>query len=283
MNNLTREWFSKLLLLIYVCASLTLTGCNQHRSSKILLIATTTHIQSALQSIGGKHVEVTLLVPPSSCPGHYDFSPTDVAKVSQSKAVFMHGYEKFVPRLLEAVSKHKPKVYVIDIKGNWLVPNVQTKALRSIAAKLSELDPKHKHYYNQRLTNLLENNRLVAKNLQNLCKQSNLNRYAVISSDQQLPVLKWMGLRVVGTYGRPEDLTPLLLHNLVRTARQQNVRLVVDNLQSGPSAGMQLAQDIDAVHVTLSNFPGGFPNTNSWELCLQDNVKRVLTALKPKE
>ena len=101
----------------------------------------------------------------------------------------------------------------------------------------------------------------------------------VLCSDQQAEVAKWMGLSVVDTYPRAEQFTPVLLHYMTDLGRKNNIRLCVDNLQSGPDAGKELAKDISAVHVTLSNFPGGFVGTDTWSECIQDNVNRVIRGI----
>jgi len=79
-----------------------------------------------------------------------------------------------------------------------------------------------------------------------------------------------MGLKVVATYGRAEDLTPAEWQRVTVAAREAGGRLVIDNLQSGANTGVGLARELGAQHVTLSNFPGGFPHTASWESCLRE-------------
>jgi hypothetical protein len=59
----------------------------------------------------------------------------------------------------------------------------------------------------------------------------------------------------MATYGRSENLTPRALRDLIEIGRKNRVRLVIDNLQSGPEIGSQIAQDVGARHVVLTNFP----------------------------
>ena len=55
----------------------------------------------------------------------------------------------------------------------------------------------------------------------------------------------------------------------------KRVALVVDNLQSGPNTGKQIAEDIGAAHVTLSNFPlkGSFIETLEENVAKLENVR----------
>jgi hypothetical protein len=86
---------------------------------------------------------------------------------------------------------------------------------------------------------------------------------AVIASDKQAPFLSWLGFRVVAAYGNADDFSAHELTRLARVALDSSVQLVVDNLQSGPDAGLGLAQAAQAEHVTLTNFPlkGNYPET----------------------
>jgi zinc transport system substrate-binding protein len=56
--------------------------------------------------------------------------------------------------------------------------------------------------------------------------------------------------------------------------------LVIDNLQSGATTiSAAMIQDIGALQVTISNFPGGFENTETWEKAIDKNVDLLLEAL----
>jgi hypothetical protein len=54
------------------------------------------------------------------------------------------------------------------------------------------------------------------------------------------------------------------------------VKLVVDNLQSGPDTGEPLAQGLGAKHVTLTNFP----LQGSYRQSLLDNVTALARAIE---
>jgi hypothetical protein len=74
------------------------------------------------------------------------------------------------------------------------------------------------------------------------------------------------------------------VERLVTEAKQAGVALVIDNLQSGATAASEtMAQDIGAVQVTISNFPGGLENTETWEKAIDKNVDLLLEALNEWE
>jgi hypothetical protein len=68
---------------------------------------------------------------------------------------------------------------------------------------------------------------------------------------------------------------------LITEAKQAGVALVIDNLQSGSTTlGASIEGDVNAIPVTISNFPGGLENTETWERAIDKNVDLLLEALQ---
>jgi zinc transport system substrate-binding protein len=75
-------------------------------------------------------------------------------------------------------------------------------------------------------------------------------------------------------------LSPADVNQLITEANQAGVVLIIDNLQSGSATlGAVMEQDIEAIPVTISNFPGGLENTETWEKAIDKNVDLLLEAL----
>lgn len=282
MKLTKRIWWGIGILLV-ILLSVVLYGRsvpeNITETEKLDVVVTTSHLRCALKDIGGSRVRVTVLVSPSSCPGHHDIKPKDISVLEGSKLLLSHGYEEFVPNLLKSLGKRRPESIVIGVEGNWLVPEVYLRAAEEVAHVLQEADPANADYYGASLTSLRTVKKELEGKLLNELKSSRVSGMPVLCSEQQKQLLEWMGMRVFGTYPRAEETTPPMLHRLVVFGKEEKVRLVVDNLQSGPAAGKQLASDIGAAHVTLSNFPGGFSGTDTWQACLEDDVQRIIQAL----
>jgi zinc transport system substrate-binding protein len=194
--------------------------------------------------------------------------------------VLTHGYEAFIDRLVDSAGRNRPKLVNVRVAGNWMVPDVYIRGARQVTDALCAVDPKHSADYYSSLSSLEARTKKLSAEMSKNLKANAVSRVAVLCSDQQKPFVEWMGFKVVGTYARAEEFTAAELHELTTIGRRQNVRLVIDNLQSGPTAGKELSKDIGAAHVTLSNFPGGFAGTDTWSACLRDNVRRVLKGLK---
>ena len=70
-----------------------------------------------------------------------------------------------------------------------------------------------------------------------------------------------------------------IVKELVDKGREAKVTLIIDNLQSGKDAGAAIAEELDCERVILSNFPGGFDNTETWEKAIDRNVELILEAI----
>ncbi|NQT04968.1 MAG: zinc ABC transporter substrate-binding protein, partial [Dehalococcoidia bacterium] len=80
-------------------------------------------------------------------------------------------------------------------------------------------------------------------------------------------------------FGRPDSLTPQVVKELVDKGREGEVALIIDNMQSGQDAGAGIAEELDSARVILSNFPGGYDNTETWEKAIEYNVALLLAAI----
>ena len=254
----------------------TLACCQAQAAGKLSVVVSTTLLESAVRDIGGGRVSVSVLIAPGSCPGHYDICPRDIRKLSSSKLILTHGYESFVDNIVRSVGPNKPTLFKISVPGNWMVPDVYVRGAEQVANVLCKADPKYASQYRASLSSLRARATKLAAQVLRESRAAGAQKTAVLCSSQQEGFVRWMGYNVVGTYARAEEFTPAGLHKLTSDARKRSVRLVIDNLQSGPTAGKELAKDIGARHVTLSNFPGGFADTGTWSKCFRDNANRLI-------
>ena len=278
--------YAAAVLVIIICAVLVSSRPVQkpdvNSSGRLQVMATTTLLECAVREIAGDRVKVGVLIAPGSCPGHYDIRPEDMKTLSASAILFTHGYEGFVPQMMKSIGSDSLKQVAIDVKGNWMIPAVYIKALKQVSLELSKSDPEHSDEYNKTLARLTAEYTEFDAEIKARLEKAGAKGVRVLCSDQQMETAEWLGLDVVDVYPRAEQFTPVLLHYMTDVGRRNKVRMCVDNLQSGPDAGKPLAQDIGASHAVLSNFPGGFKDTDTWKLCVEDNVNRVIEGLKAK-
>ena len=240
-------------------------------------------IADVTQDLADGKLEVRNLIPPGMCPGHYDVKPSDVERLANSKALLIHNWQenmKNITGLVEAADNPDLIIKVIDVPDTPMVPGVQAQAIDKIAQALSEIDPENSTYYRQR--GELRKQAVLTKGeeIQSRLKEAKVSEAKVICSDMQAGFVDWAGFDVVATYGRPEELSVAEVEQLVTEAKQAGVALVIDNLQSGATGSSEaIALDIGAMQVTISNFPGGFEDTETWEKAIDRNVDLLLEAL----
>ena len=259
---------------------LALPSCS-HSSADI--VAGSTLIADIAQDIAVDKLQVTNLIPPGMCPGHYDVKPGDVETLANSKAFIIHNWQQDkanITSLIEAADNPNLIIKVIDIPDAPMLPEVQAEAVGKIAQALSDIDPENSAYYREKAEKRKKTVLAEVEKVASMLQQAEVKGVKVICSGMQAEFVKWADFDVVATYGRPEELSPMDIAQLVTQAKQAGVSLVIDNLQSGGTAASEtMAQDIGATQVTISNFPGGFEETATWEKAMNKNVDFLLAAL----
>ena len=278
--------FVPVILVVLILANLfTLSSCTQQQSADIM--AGSSLIANIIQDVADVKLETRTLIPPGTCPGHYDVKPSDIEALANSKALFIHNYqENFenITGLIEAAENPDLIIKVLNVTGNWMVPAVQAEAVDKIAQALGEIDPENAAYYEGKAAERVQAILDYGEEVKNTLQEAGVDGVKVICADMQAGFIGWAGFNITAIYGRPEELSPADVEQLVIDAIEAGVVLVIDNLQSGATAASEtMAQDIGAIQVTISNFPGGLENTETWEKTIDKNVDLLLEALNEWE
>jgi len=249
-------------------------GCAQSSARRPRIVASTTLVSTIVQAVAPGRFAVTTIAPAGLCPGHFDLKPSDVAAANNARLILNHGWEAWYPSLEKAIIPPGPRRVTLTTKGNWMIPELQKQAAAEIAALLAELDTARADTYRiaaDRYRAEVDSAAVAARSM-----LAGKELPPAIASEQQTPFLKWLGFRVVATYGRAEDFTAQELTRLARVASDSGVKLVVDNLQSGPDTGEPLAEALKVNHVTLTNFP----LEGSYRRSLLDNAAALAQAIE---
>jgi zinc transport system substrate-binding protein len=270
-----------LLIAALVGALVTVLVLTQHAQPSVDIMAGSSLITNIIQDVADGKLETRTLIPPGVCPGHYDIKPGDIVALANCRALFIHDYQQYFQNInaaIEAAENPDLIIMAINVTGNWMVPQVQAEAVSKIAQALGELDPENAAYYEGKATERAQAILEKGEDVRNRLLEAGLEGVKVICADMQADFVEWAGFDVVATYGRPEDLTLAQKQELVDKAREAEVALIIDNLQSG-APDTTMAEDIGAIQVTISNFPGGLENTETWEKAIDKNVDLLLEAL----
>jgi ABC-type Zn uptake system ZnuABC Zn-binding protein ZnuA len=272
-----------LLIAVLVGILVTFLVRAQHTQPSTDIMAGSSLISNIIQDVAGDKMETRTLIPPGVCPGHYDIKPGDIEALANSTALFIHDYQQSFQNIagaIEAAENPDLIITVLNVTGNWMVPSVQAEAVDKIAQALGETDPENAAYYEGNATERAQVILTKGEEVKNRLQEAGVEGVKVICAAMQEGFVRWAGFNVTATYGRPEDLTPLQMEELINKAREAGVALVIDNLQSGSTTlGAAMEHDIEAIPVTISNFPGGLENTETWEKAIDKNVDLLLEAL----
>jgi len=259
-------------------------GCAPAGTSKLKVVTSTSLIASLVERVGGNRVDVVNIIPPAQCPGHFDVKPGDIQRLADADLFFLHGWqgEMFSEELIASANNPDLTVVTVDIEGlgsDWMIPSGQLAATDKITDALCQVDTENCSVYQESATEYKE--AIVAKEaeIEARLNQANLSGVNVMCADMQAGFVGWVGLNIVATYGRPDSLTPQVVRELVDTGSAENVTLIIDNLQSGQDAGKGVAEELGCRRIIISNFPGGFADTETWEKAIDKNIELILEAI----
>ena len=276
---------ASVVLALGTIATLTLGACAPAKTANLNVVSSTSLIAQIVTRVGGDKVSVINIIPPAQCPGHFDVKPGDIQRLADANLFLLHGWqgEKFSQELIDSADNPDLTVVSLDIQttesDNWMVPSVQIEATDKITAALCQVDSENSTAYQQRAADY--SNVISAKEaeLRGELDQVDFSTINVMCAEMQAGFVGWLGFNIVTSYGRPDFFTPQVVRELVDTGREAGVSLIIDNLQSGQDAAKAVAEELGCTRIILSNFPGGFTDTETWEKAIDKNVALVLEAL----
>ena len=279
MNKVNKFVLSTLLIVLITCVSF--SSCIQTTTDALKVVTSTSLLAFIVEQIGDDTLEVVNIIPPTQCPSHFDVKPGDIQKLSEADIFFMHGWqgEKFTTDLITSAENPSLTVVKVDMQGNWMTPSVQIKATDKLISELCQIDPDNCPIYEESAIKYQTTISRKGDELKDILSKVNTSKVNVLCAEQQAGFVKWAGLNIAGTFGRPDSLTPQVIKELVDKGRAEDVTLIIDNLQSGPDAGASIAEELGCNRIILSNFPGGFDDTETWEKAIEKNVALLLEAI----
>lgn len=263
---------NRFLLIVFLLAAVTAAI-----AAPIKIVVTTSLIGSVISDVGGKNVKLHVFTASSGCPGNFDCKPSDMTAVNSSKFIFYHGFESYIGKIVKG-SSGKPKVIVLAKDKNLLVPNNYIAAVKTVRDILIKFDPQNKKIYTENSNSAINKINRINKNIKS--KSGKLKGIKVICADANVEFVKYLGFDVVGTYPNPDSLSAKKWSDISKAAKNRRVKLTIDNFQTGQYVTSQLAKDVKAKHIVLSNFPGAYKNTATYEKCVMKNLDICLKAVK---
>ena len=251
-----------------ICFCSALHAMDEHKQPAVL--ATTSLIETMATAVGGDKIQVVALIPAGICPGHFDMAPQQIQLIHNSSLVLYHGWESWIDEIQKLAPSSNTHFISLEKEGNLMIPDHYLNALKVVTEQISCLDPVNAKFYQ-------EKGRAYSQTIANVAillkqKAKKIQGMPVICSRLQEHFLRWLGLNIIATYGRPDELTPRTIIELIKSGRQHHIKAVIDNIQSGENAGLMIAKDIPAIHIALTNFP----INESYLEALKNNINKLL-------
>lgn len=279
--NRRHYWLSVLILGVTMLMGAISGGCTSEEAEKLQVVTSTSLLAQIVERVGGENVAVVNIIPPAQCPGHFDVKPGDIQKLADATIFLMHGWqgEKFTDDLIASADNPDLNVHKIDVPGNWMTPQVQAQAIDLITGVMSEADADNSADFQKNAESFKASVNAKGAEMAAKLAEANVAEVNVLCADQQQGFVQWAGFNIVAIFGRPDSMTPQVVKELVDKGREGKVTLVIDNMQSGQDAGAGIAEELGSARVILSNFPGCYENTETWEKTIDYNVELLLAAI----
>jgi zinc transport system substrate-binding protein len=269
-----------LLVLGLILAPL-LGSCAPAKTPQLKVVTSTSLLTYIVQQVGGDKVDVVNIVPPAQHPGDFDVKPGDIQTLASASLFLLHGWpgEGYADKLIASANNPNLTVIKANVNGNWMIPSVQMAATDKVAGILAQVDSKNASAYQKSAEEYKQRIQKKEADIKASLAKANISQVNVIASDRQAEFLQWAGLNVVAQFNTTDMDKSEVVQELVDKGRQANVTLIVNNLQDGKDAGKAVAQELGAKNLNLSNFPGGFSNTETWEKAIDRNIELILGAV----
>ncbi len=241
------------------------------------VVTTTSVLSSIVADLAGPDLQVSVLVPPGSCPGHFDIKVHHLRLLEESGILLAHGFEEYLPDIRRSVSAPDFEPHLIRIEGGWLTPDGMSALYRQVAAHLANVFPEDADVFESGLSGALGRIAETEALVRSIAEDRGFSGVKILCNAHLGGFLAHLGFETAAVYGRREDLSPAGIRSLIGTGRGEGVRLVVDNMQAGTDTGRKFAAELGVPHLAVSNFPGVLPGAATLYETLLANTKMIET------
>jgi len=245
-----------------------------------VVIATTTMIGSMLEALSGGELEIRVLIPPGSCPGHFDLKPGDAVHLSQADLVLRHDFQSYLDRKLVAQNPDL-RVEILasprHAAGDLVIPSNHLIALQRVKEILESSFSSLTPVFETNFAGARKQIEQAEKEARRKIEAADFSGVKVLASFRQADFVRWAGLDVVDQFtNSPDELSVLRLKEIVQTARERKIAFVAGNLHSGGEAvARAIAAETGLPVCILSNFPGTNEHNSTYCKLLIDNIERL--------
>jgi zinc transport system substrate-binding protein len=270
------KFVSKIIVsfLMLILVSNTSFSYNSAMDKKIKIAVTTSNLSTLINEICKDKIDVITIIPTTMCPGSYDIDAKTIKEINKCNIVIYHYWQPWVKNLKWETTNLGLVFRELKTEGNLMIPYINLKAAQELFELISVWDQQNKDFYEK---NFLDYSFRVNFISEEIVKKT-INKYnkKVICNSKIAPFLEWLGFDIVATYGKSSNMSSSEMLFITKKIQKENVKYIIDNLQSGTDIGRALSNDLNIKHIVISNFVLG----NSYINTLKNNIEKINKALE---
>lgn len=268
------------LFIFWILLGVSFSSDEASGPKKPVIVASTSMIASLVRDLAGDHFEILTLLPPNSCPGHFDLKPADVLRIRAAALIIVHHYQKDLQKVLRSQVREN---------GRWLIladsytPTIPEDYLRMGQFLLEDLKRQFpaggasfRKQWLQVEMDILQTADAFKKEFQ---KKKPLSFPLIVAYHQKDFIRSW-GFDPIGVFDSPGGESMPQLKALIQKGEKAGAKAIIGNLQTGGKQAEMIAEKLKVPLIFLSNFPGGEPGTSTYKELLRSNCLKLLKILE---
>jgi len=259
-----------LLWLLLLFPPLSETGIVRAEQQKTIVV-TTSMLEHAVREIipESAAIETIRLIPPASCPGHFDLSPRIVPVLRNAAVVVRHDYQAALEKKISRLGAGDIKTIALSTPGSLLIPGNYQHFAGEVASVFMLEFPGYRDEFLNAVESIRKKTELMTEDIQK--RSETWNGQTVITAVMQKNFCEWLGFSIAGVIKRPENTSPRDLEKLLAT----NPSLIIANLQEGAQAAISLGEKLHVPVAILSNFPDVEGYGQGYSELIEANMERI--------
>ncbi len=259
-----------------------LCGCGgSNDDGRPVVGVTTSYIECAARDLAGEAIRTVRLLPPGSCPGHFDVTPSMLRDLRRCPLLLRFDFQAGLDERLSSLAASGLRVAAVPAGQGLCTPATYLEACRSVQAALFQELPEHAAVLLERLRDIEARMAQLSDRLRARVAAAGLQGAPVVASGHQAAFCQALGLRVVATFTGGDEQSIARLSELLERGDEAGVRLVVANLQEGHQLAEPLAQRFGARPVVFSNFPSMAEEQDTFDELVESNVRALTDGAAP--
>ena len=303
------KYITSMLTLMTLLAS----SASAHAQSKLNVMAATEDLASLAREVGGDRINVDSIAKGYQDPHFVEAKPSFILKLQKADLLIVVGRELeigWLPPLMQQSRNGKIQVgaqgyldasltaQIMEIPtgqitramgdvhplGNphyWLDPENGRRVAKAIAAKLSELRPNDKAYFDQRLADFGQ--RLDAAEKRWLADMAPYKGTKVVTYHRSFPnFAERFGLDIIGYVEPRPGIPPTPQHtlDLINEMKRQNVKIVMVEPYFDLKTPNSIGQQTGAQVLVMPPSVGGVKEASDYFKLFDYDINLLVTAIK---